>query len=105
MDNLKSLELEVFVAKILEEKGTAKLGPDIVAQMKADLYERLENIVNATIIRYMPENKLGDFEGLLDSEASGEEIRAFILKYIPNIDEFIAQAMINFRNKYLNIKQ
>ncbi len=89
-----------FVDRLLEEKGVSNLPPKVVEQMKSDLHERAEDLVNAEVLSAMPKDKLEEFEAKLDS-GSEDDIQAFCKSHIPNLDEVVAGALLKLRNKYL----
>ena len=71
--------------------------------MKADLSDRLEDRVNAAILEKMPAAKLAEFEKLLDDDVSDEETQKFCREQIPNLDEVIAAALVEFQRTYLHV--
>ena len=93
--------IEAFVGKLIEEKKFENVDADVLAQIKSDLAERVEDRINATILENMPKEKLEDFSALLDG-ASDEAIQAFCHKNIDDLDEKIAAALVSFRDIYLN---
>ena len=95
-------ELEKFTDKLIEEKKYDNLDLKVKEQIKKDLFERLDDRINAVILEKMPPEKLEEFEKLIDS-AKDEEIQKFCLKNIPDLDQIIALELINFRATYLHI--
>jgi broad-specificity NMP kinase len=92
--------LEDFVNKLLEEKGLINLEPEILAEAKKDILEKAEDKIKATIFENMPEDKLDEFNSLM--EANNEKnLQDFIKENISNIEELIAQALLDFKNTYL----
>lgn len=92
--------IEAFVSKLLEEKGVTGLEPEVIEQLKQDLIERAENIVNAEILNNMPESALEDFNKILD-DGSEEDIQKFCSDHIKNLDEVVAGGLIKLKNIYL----
>lgn len=92
--------IEEFVDKLIEDKGFNEQDPDIIAQMKSDLLDRVENRINAMIISKLNPEKLPDFEKVLDSD-SKEEIQKFVKENIPDIEEKVAKELLDFKNIYL----
>ncbi|MFA6475860.1 MAG: DUF5663 domain-containing protein [Candidatus Paceibacterota bacterium] len=91
--------IEAFVDKLLQEKGVTGLPAEVMEQLKADLVERAENLVNAEILASMPESALEDFEKKLDA-GDEEELRKFCQANIPNMEEVVAGALIKLQNIY-----
>ncbi len=92
--------IEAFVEKLLEEKGVRGLEPEVMTQLKRDLLDRAENMINAEILSHMPESALPEFEQILDA-GSEEQIKEFVTKHVPNIDEVTSSALLKLKNTYL----
>ena len=92
--------IEEFVDKLIEDKKFNEQDSDVIAQMKNDLLERVENRINAMIISKLDPEKLVEFEKVLES-GSEEEIQNFVKNNIPDIDERVAAELLTFKNIYL----
>src|SRR5436190_2207104 len=97
----KAADLEVYVERLVSEKGMEGLDPEILKEVKADLMDRLENRLNATIIANMPAEKLGEFEKILDTD-DAKKMQEFTAAQIPDLEQVLALEMLNFRESYLN---
>lgn len=97
----QSQDISEFIRRLVEEKNFESVDLEVMRQIKSDLTERVEDRINATILENMPKEKLEQFSVLLDS-ANSEEIQAFCQSNIANLDEVIAQALVDFRNTYIN---
>jgi hypothetical protein len=93
--------IEEFVDKLVSEKGFDTQDPEVLAQIKSDLLERVGDRVNAMIMSAMPEEKLSEFEGVLDSK-DDEKIANYVKEQIPDIDERTATVLLSFKNSYLS---
>lgn len=89
-----------FVESLLQKKGITGLSDDVMAQMKSDLVERAENMINAEILAHMPKDSMEEFEKKLD-EGNTEETQVFCKKNIPNLDEVTAGALVKLQQIYL----
>lgn len=85
----------------MAEKGLEGLDTDVQQQVRADLVSRLEDRVNAALLAHLPPEKASELERLLDS---GEEkqTQEFISAAVPHADEVVAEALMSFRQTYLN---
>jgi hypothetical protein len=90
-----------FVQRLIEEKNFHELDQEILDQIASDLLGRVEDRINATILENMPVEKMEEFNALLD-HADDVQIQEFCHENIPNLDENIAQALVSFREAYLN---
>ncbi len=93
--------LSEFIDRLIEEKRFAVTDTDVLRQIRSDLTERVEDRVNATILENIPTEKLEEFSAFLD-RANAEQIQEYCRKNIPNLDELIAEALVGFRDTYLN---
>jgi broad-specificity NMP kinase len=92
-----------FIDQLVKEKGLDYLEADVLEEVKVDLLERLENKINAMILKNLPADTLSEFEKLLDDEKSdSQQMNEFLNKYIPSLTEKIAAELMQFRNVYLN---
>ncbi|MDR3642029.1 MAG: DUF5663 domain-containing protein [Candidatus Doudnabacteria bacterium] len=94
--------LRTFVDNLVAAKNF-EVEPDVMEQIKADVYDRAEDIINATIMANIPPEKLEEFDKLLDG-GNQQAIEEFTNRQIPNLQELTAEALTNFRNTYLGIK-
>ena len=92
--------LEGFVADLIKKRGLENLDLAVVDQLKADLFDRAENRINAAILANIPKGKLEYFEKILD-RSDTEEIRSFCERNIYDLDKVIAKELAEFRESYL----
>ena len=93
--------IEDFVDKLVSEKGFDTKDPEVLAQIKSDLLERVGDRVNAMIMGNIPEEKLVEFEKVLDSKDE-DKIAEYIKGQIPDIEEKTAVVLLSFRNTYIS---
>jgi len=104
-DNLAEVDkmYDQFIEQLVKEKGLDYLETDVLAEVKSDLLERLEDKINAMILKNLPADTLAEFEKLLDNEKSdSKQMNEFLNKYIPDLTEKISAELMQFRNVYLN---
>ncbi len=94
--------LEKFLDTLLLDKGVTAIDEALLAQMKSDLRNRVEDRINATLLKNLPPEKLSEFENLLDSGAKEEHIQQFCKTAIPELDSLIAATLLDFRQTYLH---
>lgn len=96
-------KLKDFARQLVKEKNFQGIeDPEIVRQLEEDLYERLEERVNAEILAALPAEKLEEFDRLLDT-GSREEVSDFCEANIPNLQEVMTNALGAFRLRYLGL--
>lgn len=94
--------LEQFVDRLVEEKKFPDLDPEVMAQIRSDIGERLERRINLALIEHMPEGKLGELEAKLDAD-NDVELQQFYKDNIPNLEEVVATTLMDFRKTYLGV--
>ena len=92
--------LDTFVDKILEEQEIVGISEEVYAQLKQDLLGRTEDMINAEILRHMPEDALPEFEKILET-GTDDDVQTFCASKIPNLDTVVAEALIQVRALYL----
>jgi hypothetical protein len=99
----KNLDLVSFVDRVIEEKNFPKdLEKEVLDQIREDLLSKVEDRVNAVIINNLKEDKLEEFNKMLDSNISDEEMQKFLSGNIDNLPELIASELIVFEQTYLS---
>lgn len=94
-------DLKSFVERLIAEKGLEGLGPDVLAEVRSDLLSRLEDRINAALLANLPPEKAVEFEQVLD-KGDEKSVQEFISASIPNANEVVAEALVTFRQTYLN---
>lgn len=95
-------DLNLFIDRLIEEKGLTNLESTVLQQLKIDLKKRVEDRINMVILNNLSADKVRDFEGLLN-KAADNEIQDYIKKNIPNLEEVLAGELMKFRRVYLNL--
>lgn len=93
--------LNDYVERLVAEKGFDEKDPEVIAQIKADLLERVENRIDGMIASSIDPEQYPEFEKILDT-GSTEEIQAYIAKAVPDIEEKVANELIALRSIYLS---
>ncbi len=90
-----------FIDNLVKETGMdKKLEESTLIGLKKDLTERLENRIKAMILSQVIEDKLGEFEKLIDS-GDATLTQKFCNENIANFPELLAAEFLNFRNRYI----
>lgn len=92
--------IDDFVSKLVEEKGFDEKDPLVIEQIKSDLLERIEDRVNAMIVRNLKVEDLDEFEKALDQNDE-QALESFVQMHIPDINEKVAAELLAFRSVYL----
>ncbi|MDB5189827.1 MAG: hypothetical protein JWN49_153 [Parcubacteria group bacterium] len=93
------MELEQFVDQLIAERGIDSEDPEVRAQVKADLMERVEDRIQALILANLPEDQLEAFDEKL-SNGSDEDVQEYLQATIPDFDGKVANELLLFRATY-----
>jgi hypothetical protein len=97
----ENLDLSIFVDRLVaEKKYPENLEQGVIDQIKKDLLSRVEDRVNMVIISNLSEEKLKEFNELMDKNISDEEMQKFCSDNIPDLAQLIASELIVFRQTY-----
>ncbi len=95
--------IDWYVDELIKQKPEFNnLDSESLLAVKDDLKSRAENYINISILKNVPESKLDEFEKLLDAN-DASQIQSFCSQNIPDLNQVVAMALINFRDSYLNI--
>jgi hypothetical protein len=89
-----------YVDRLVEEKGFDEKDPEVLTQIKTDLLNRIETRIDAIIAQSVPEDKLTEFEKVLE-DGNSEDVFDFVKQHVPDIEERIAAELVSFKSTYL----
>ena len=99
---MESNELDRFVRDIVTDKDLPGVDDEIREQLVKDLKERLLDQVDRAIIDAIPEDRIDDFNALLDNEdTTNEGIRGFVSQCGVDVQKVTTNTMLRFRDLYL----
>jgi len=99
----KNMDLKMFVDRLIEEKKFPEnLEKEVIEQIKTDLLSRVEDRVNMVIVSNLPEDKLEEFNQMLDKNVEAQAIQNFCAENIPDLAQLIASELIIFKQTYLS---
>jgi hypothetical protein len=94
-------DLDQYISWVIEQKPELKgVDSDVIAQLKSDLADRLEDQINAALVAALPKDRLGDLERLIESGTT-EQIQDYCKQHIPAYEEVIAAVLVRFKVSYL----
>lgn len=94
-------DLGSFTDRLMSEKGLEGLDTEVQAEVHADLLSRIEDRINASLLAHLPSEKADEFSKLLD-DGDEKSVQEFISASIPNANKVVAEALMAFRQTYLN---
>lgn len=101
---IKNMEndFEVFIENLANEIGRGQdLEFLVLQEIKLDLTNSAESIINRKIINSLSSEKLEEFSSMLDQDLSDEVYQSFLATNIENMDEIVLNALLELKSKYI----
>ncbi len=94
-------EIRTFLEGLLQDANILNLDDAMREEMIKELYARLDNFMTSKIVDNMPSEFLDEFIKLNEDKKPQAEIETFLKDKMPNSQEVLSQAFIEFRDLYL----
>lgn len=95
-------ELDKFIDEIITRKQLPGVTEDVRVQLVADLKNRLLEQINRALIDALPDDKLDEFNNLLDlGTNSDDELQQFMSQSGVDVQNVTVKTMLLFRDLYL----
>lgn len=95
--------LRDFALDLVKQKKFENLDQETFDMLVDDVYDRLEERVNAVMMANIPASKMEEFEALLSS-GDRDALSDFTLNNIPDLQKILAESLVEFQKTYLGIK-
>lgn len=98
--------MDEYIQKLLRDQGiTDTLEPDVRAQLISELTGRANDFLNRRLLDAMSDEAVEQFNKLLNEPSlTTEQVQNFITANVPNRDQVVAAALVEFRALYLGDK-
>ncbi len=94
--------VDEFIENLLSEKGIVNLEPDVKAELKKEMTDRLVDQINKAAIMQLSEDKAASLAKLIeDPDFNNEKMAEFMQNSGVNLTEVTLDTMLKFRNFYL----
>lgn len=106
MDNTQAVNeqaLESFVDELIKAKNSPEVTDETRAEVKQMLMNDVLQGINAHLVSLLSDEDVEHLNEMLDREATDEELNAYFTEKIPNTQDEIAKALVNFRDGYLSV--
>lgn len=95
-------QLDDFINEILNKKQLPGMNEDVRADVIDDMKTSLLDQINRALIDALPDDKLDEFQQLLDDEAVNDDaIQDFIQRSGVDVSAVTATTLLRFRDLYL----
>ncbi|MBI2021948.1 hypothetical protein HYS93_03695 [Candidatus Daviesbacteria bacterium] len=98
-------EIRAFLDNLLEEAGMTDMDAQMHEDMLQALYKRLDRYITSSIVSNLPTENLDEFVKMSQQNRPRDEIEQFLRQRIPNSQDVLAKAFLDFRDLYLGNKQ
>ncbi len=96
-----SSEIRTFLEGLLQDAGMLIPDASMKEEMIKELYVRLDNFITTAIIDNLPPEHLETFIKLNEEKKPKSEVEQFLKDKMPNAQEVMSQAFMEFRDFYL----
>lgn len=94
--------VDEFIENLLSEKGIVNLEPDVKAELKKEMADRLVDQINKAAIMQLSEDKAANLAKLIEEpDFNNEKMAEFMKNSGVNLTEVALDTMLKFRNFYL----
>lgn len=94
--------IDQFVENLLVERGMTGVDEAVLAELRADLMERLSERLNAEMVALLDSEKVEELNDLMDADAEIDIVREFFMSNVPNYQDVFARTLMDFRTSYLS---
>lgn len=94
-------EVRSFLEGLLQDANMQSLDDAMREEMISELFARLDSYMTSVIIDNLPPEHLEEFTKMSEEKKSREEIEAFLKEKVPNVQEILTKAFMDFREMYL----
>ena len=89
-----------LIADIKVQNKTQDIEPAVLARMKEDYRERIDELIYAAILDTLSRRKVKKYEKLMDND-DDMKIQSFLRKNVANIDKLVTKVLLDFRRLYI----
>ena len=96
-------KLRGFADYLVKQKNFQGLDQATYDMLVEDVYDRLEERVNAVILVNIPPEKVEELDKVLHS-GTKDQLENFCRENVPNSQDLITEALVEFEKTYLGVK-
>lgn len=95
-------EVRSFLEGLLADANMTTLDDSMREEMVNELFARLDSYMTSVIVEKMPPEYLDEFIKINEEKKPREEIEAFLKAKMPNAQDVLTRAFMDFREMYLS---
>ena len=96
--------LNDLALKMLEARGLKDLEQSQINLLQEDMVEAMKSAINIAIFKELSEDKLKEFENILDTKPE-TEVQEYCQQNIPNLEQVVSTALTRFTEVYFQDKK
>jgi hypothetical protein len=95
--------MEAYILQLLHDAGTPdNLDPQTHDRLVQDLTSRAAQLINRRLLESLSEDDARELDRLTDEQPDNAQlVQTFIEAHVPNSQQVITQALVEFRELYL----
>lgn len=97
-------EVKTYLETLLQDAGKTESDPTKQEQNIQELYKKLDEFIANVVVESMPEDKIDAFVKLNEDKRPMEEIEQYLKTNMPDAQNVLAKAFVDFKDSYLNTK-
>jgi Mg/Co/Ni transporter MgtE len=103
LDTTQQIPTEIvsFLDGLLQDAGMTSLDKEMHDEMIKELFARLDNFLTATLVEKLTPEDTEAFIKMNEEKKSKEEVEKFLQEKLPNAQETMTNAFMEFRDLYL----
>jgi hypothetical protein len=103
LDTTQQIPTEIvsFLDGLLQDAGMTSLDKEMHDEMIKELFARLDNFLTATLVEKLTPEDTETFIKMNEEKKSKEEVEKFLQEKLPNAQETMTNAFMEFRDLYL----
>jgi Mg/Co/Ni transporter MgtE len=103
LDTTQQIPTEIvsFLDGLLQDAGMTSLDKEMHDEMIKELFARLDNYLTATLVEKLTPEDTETFIKMNEEKKSKEEVEKFLQEKLPNAQETMTNAFMEFRDLYL----
>lgn len=94
-------DIRGFLEGLLADAGMANGDEALKEEMLNELYSRLDNYITSVIVNNLPPESLDEFIKMNEAKRPQAEIEVYLKEKMPNSQEIMGRAFVEFRDLYL----
>lgn len=98
-----SPEVQNFLNSIVDQADQQDMTPQLRQKMIENLAQQLDGFLIGRAIDNLSDADLEAYDALVASQPGADQVQQFLMQHVPQVDQVMRQAMIDFKEQYVSI--